>query len=122
MKMKEIEFEGIPESRKMLGMTLLKRIDDFVLYVTNCYSFEVHRIRLRTNYHDSYRDIIVKNKEILASSGEFGTYAWCFTRLSTTIRYFGMFGEHIDEIMQKLENLGFKDLPSPKRNVMGYVF
>lgn len=120
--MKEIEFEAIPESRKMLGMKLLKRTDDYALYVTNCYSFEVHKIRTKTNYHDPYRDIIVKNKEILAGSEEFGTYSWCFERLSTIIRYFGMFGEHIDEIVKKLENLGFEELTSPKCDVIGYVF
>ena len=28
--MQEIEFEGIPEARKMLGMKLLKRIDEII--------------------------------------------------------------------------------------------
>ena len=58
--MNKIKFKGIPESRKKLGMKLLKRVGDYALYTTNVYSFEVHKIRTITNSYNPHTDIFAE--------------------------------------------------------------
>lgn len=52
----------------------------------------------------------LKTCEVIATSADFGQYGWCYDRLSTMIRREGiMFGEHLDEILAKLYELGFHE-------------
>jgi len=117
-----IDFKPIPEYRKALGMRLLKRLDPWVLYATNCYSFEVHKIRIQEHVRNPFTREFIKVMEKLASSEDFGRYAWCFERLSTTIRYFGLFGECVDEILSSLDHWGFVCVDEKDVGVLGYLF
>lgn len=120
--MKQVDYKSIPESRKTFGLRLLKRIDPYALYVTDCYSFEIHKIRIQENVKGFLTNEFYKVMEKMASSKEFGQYAWCYERLSTVLRHFGMFGDHIDEIISKLDDLGFEQLTQSKAGVNGYLF
>jgi hypothetical protein len=105
--MKTVEYEKIPEKKVLLGMTLVDRINNFALYATDCRSFEVHLIKTVANHYDKWTDTLFKRKEMLAKSEEFGANAWCYDRLSTVYRYFGIFAPHHDEIIRALHNNGF---------------
>lgn len=120
--MKIIHYKPVPESRKVFGLRLLKRIDPYALYVTDCYSFEVHKIRIHKDVKNPWSNEFYKVMEKIASSEEFGQYGWCYERLTTVIRHFGMFGDHIDEIRTKLKDLGFEELAESKAGVKGYIF
>lgn len=121
---KIVDYEAIPEKRKNLGLCLLARHEEFALYVTNCFSFEVHLIRVRENYVNPFNKTLYQRIEVVASSEEFGQYAWCFERLSTVFRYFGFFAAHLDEIVENLEHYGFEQVTmnEKKEVVSGYVF
>ena len=105
--MKVVDFGPIPDYHHTNSLRLLKRVDDYALYVSACQSFEVHLIRLRADYYNKYTDTLIKKQEYLAKSSEFGRYAWCYDRLSTVFRYFGFFGEYADDIIKKLVEVDY---------------
>jgi len=120
---KVVDFQPIPEERRLLGMRLLKRIDNLALYVTDVYSFEIHMIRVKENFIDPFSKTLYKKIEVLASSKEFGVHAWCYERLSTVFRYFGIFGECSEEILDRLEEFGFVCVKHQGEEVEhGYLF
>lgn len=121
---KIIDFESIPEKRKHLGLCLLARHNDFALYATNCFSFEVHLIRVKENYLNPFTRILYRKIEVIASSEEFGQYAWCFERLSTVFRYFGFFTEYLPDILMELDRHGFEQITTDEKKEVekGYVF
>jgi hypothetical protein len=118
-----VDFKPIPESPQKHGMQLLKRVDDYALYVTNCFSFEVHLIRIRKNVFVPFSNTLYKKVEAIASSEEFGKYGWSYERLSTVFRYFGFYGEYVDEILEKLDHCGYELFTKTKYGVKnGYLF
>mgnify|MGYP006284438999 FL=1 len=55
-----VDYEPIPESRRKFGLKLLGRCDPYALYVTNCYSFEVHKIRVDENVKSPWNNKFYK--------------------------------------------------------------
>ncbi len=117
-----IDFKPIPMERSFLGMRLLKRIDDYALYATNCYSFEIHLIRIQENVKNPFTHEHIKVMDKLAGSEDFGSNGWCFERLNTVFRYFGMFGPYVDEILDKLDEWGYAEVDNQNLEVLGYLF
>lgn len=113
--MKTIEFEPIPEHHRTLNLQLLKRVKDFALYVTDCCSFEIHKIRILKDWRNPFSDVLVKEKEKIASSEEFGTYGWSYETLTYALKCHPQFQEFKDEISDNLNKLGYVEGKISKR-------
>jgi len=102
-----IEFESIPQQSRTLNLQLLKRIDPYALYITECTSFEIHKIRMLSDYYNKFTDTLYRKKEKIASSAEFGVHAWSYDTLTHTLECYPQFKPFKQEILEKLNDLGY---------------
>ena len=118
---KIVDFKEIPEQTKINGLQLVKRVDGYALYVTNCFSFEIHKIRTLKDYYNPFLKTLYRTYEKIASTEEFGYHGWCYDRLTTAINQFDIFSNYKQEIIDKLDELGYEQLLKSKRGVQGYL-
>jgi len=98
------EFRDIPIDGQNFKIILLKDLGDYALYLNysdNCFSgFEVHRIRMKNPekvfYYTKDKGIVSFNlpkRRIIATSKEFGRYAWHYPTLELVYEKFPVFND-----------------------------
>jgi len=109
--------KDIPESSRSsrLWIVLLKDLGDFALYLNKTGGFfggfEVHRIRIKESKeccikqkNGRTRHFAVPRRRIIAGSGDFGRFAWCYPSLDLVYVEYPEFKRCCKEIESRLED------------------
>ncbi len=106
------EIKDIPSEKgnysSDVWIVLFCDLDDFALYLNKSSNrfngFEVHKIRIKNERKCMIHgfSFTVPKRRAIASSNEFGRYAWAFPSLKMVYRNFPKFFEHDVEICKKV--------------------